>query len=136
MNTDEHTEEQNRKDCLRFIQKVKHARQMQKLPDLHHYDLGQYCQVLINGASLVWHTSIMECNDRIDLVIDPEEHLSYDVAKKFREFSKKYLGLDLDIQGDPRGAVFKLIVDPSLGDSFGDHCHLCVPQFEGIINLY
>ena len=114
-----------------FINKVKKARALKSLPELHHHDLTMYCQTLINGCSLFQLINSMECSDRFDLVgeltIETMQPLDSDLNLGFCEFSKKYLGLDLFIQGDPRGSAFKLIVDPSLGDSWGDRTHLCVP---------
>lgn len=116
------------KSYKEFRRKVERARKLKGLQELPAYTLTQYVQVLINGASIFQLISSMECSDRIDLVEDIENEKGSDkLATDFQLFSKKYLGLTLIISGDPRGAVFKLIVDQSIGNSFVDPAHLCVP---------
>ncbi len=113
-----------------FESKVKQARKLKGLPDLHHYDLAQYCQVLINGASVAQLFHSMQCSDRYDLVDSSDDGCNPAadrVEGQFIEFCEKYLGLELIAHGDPRGASFHLVVDPTLGDSWGSHEHLCVP---------
>jgi hypothetical protein len=112
-----------------FCRAIKKARALKNLETLNPYDLHQYAQVLINGAIAIQTLNISQCNDRYDLVDDNQEAANA-LEKKYKQFANDYLGLDLAINGDPRGCAFKLVVDKSLGDSFGDREHLCVPQME------
>ncbi len=121
-----------------FVIKVKKAQKLAGFPELHHYDLKQYCNTLINGASVFQLLGTMQCSDRIDLIDSDEESNNPtidELAQKFKAFTMQYLGLKLKTQCDPRGAVFKLIVDPSLGDSIGDRSHLCVPCVDAYQSL-
>ena len=123
-------EEITQKTFVQFKLRVAKARKLKGLPDLHHYDLTQYCQVLINGASTAQLLHSMQCSDRYDLIDSSEDGcnpVADSLEQKFVEFAASYLGLEMIAHGDPRGCAFRLVVDASLGDSFGDHCHLCVP---------
>lgn len=123
-----------RKECNNFRASVAKARKLKNLPDLHHHDLTTYCQTLINGCSLFQLIHSMECSDRFDLVENnPDESkapIESDLILGFKAFCSIFLGLQLVIQGDPRGSAFKLVVDSTLGNSFGDHTHLCVPSID------
>lgn len=117
-------------DFRRFVGVVKRSRANFNSAPISDYDLAHYCQTLINGASAFTILACMGCSDRLDLV-DGSEDGSNPCADaleaKFKAFSEKYLGLRLITAGDPRGAVFKLVVPDGMGDSFGDRSHLCVP---------
>jgi hypothetical protein len=123
---------------IHFCNNVMDARGIKGLPNIPLYDLRHYCNTLINGASIFQLIASMGCSDRLDLVDSDEQgsNTSCDeLAKKFQQFTKSYLGLELTVDGDPRGAVFKLVVDPSIGDSFGDRTHLCVPHVDAYLSL-
>ena len=120
----------NRTTLNRFMTRVKSARKAYLCPELHHHDLEQYCQTLINGASLFQLIESMQCSDRMDLVDSCDDGSSPTcdmLADKFKAFTKQYLGLELLTHGDPRGSVFKLKVPNGIGDSFGSGEELCVP---------
>lgn len=114
-----------------FITRVRKARTLAKLAPINPYDLQIYCEVLINGATLAQLIGTAHCNSGFDLVDSDNCRgipASNELLRKYEAFSKQYLGLELIAQGnDPRGAAFKLVVDQTLGDSFGDRTHLCVP---------
>lgn len=125
-------------EFIAFKNKVAKARTLKGLPDLHWHDLAQYCQVLINCASMSQLVASMECSDRFDLIEDTDikEDKGTDLLDQdIKSFCARYLGLELITQGDPRGAVFKLVVDATLGDSFGDRAHLCVPCVDAYQNF-
>lgn len=106
--------------------------------NISRYDLMAYCVTLINGATALNTLALMQCNDRLDLVdgADDGSNPAVDALEaKFRDFTLKYLGLKLITSGDPRGAVFKLVVPDGLGDSFGDRSHLCVPCLDACFCL-
>lgn len=123
--------ELNKNILNKFGTQVIKARMLNKLPALNAYDTSHYCQTLMNAASIAHLYASMQCSDRLDLIEnDPDESKTsaHDLFEsQCKEFCLKYLGLELITQRDPRGAVFKLVVHHSLGDSFGDHTHLCVP---------
>jgi len=103
---------------------------MPEFKKLSAYDIGQYCQTLINGATVFNTLACMQCSDRLDLVDSANDGSNPAIdalEEKFKAFTLKYLGLRLITSGDPRGTVFKLVVPDDLGDSFGDRTHLCVP---------
>lgn len=118
----------------KFIKTVMKARKLAKLPDIDTHDLMNYCEVLINGATVATLIGTAHCNAGFDLVDSDDMGgipASNALLEKYEIFSRKYLGLELIAQGnDPRGASFKLIVDQTLGDSFGDRTHLCVPAVD------
>lgn len=124
-------QEINKNILNNFGTQVTKARMIKGLPALNAYDIAHYCQTLINGASTAQLIASMACSDRLDLVDnDPDESkvTPYQLwCENFKAFTLNYLGLELVTHGDPRGAVFKLVVDSSIGDSFGSHAHLCVP---------
>lgn len=120
----------SKKDFSKFCQTVAKARELKGLKALHHYDLAQYCETLINGASMMQLANSADCSTRFDLVFNADNgEESFDV-KPWKKFCREYLGLELVTQGDPRGACFKLVVHESLGDSWGDRTHLCVPAVD------
>ncbi len=128
----------NKNEFAVFCDKVRKARAFKNLPELHYHDLRHYCQTLINSASVFQLIASMECSDRFDLVedTDQEEPLgTHILVSDLVAFTDKYLGLELVSHGDPRGSVFKLKVDPSLGDSFGDRSDLCVPCVDAYQNF-
>jgi len=138
----EYTEESEfrfRDECNNFRHVVSRARKLKNLPTLHPHDLTMYCQTLINGCSMFQLLHSMECSDRFDLVENnPEESnepLETSMIKGFKDFALNFLGLELIIQGDPRGSAFKLVIDASLGNSFGDRTHLCVPSIDCYWNI-
>ncbi len=96
-----------------FVRQVKAARTAKGLPELNEYYIQHYCQTLINGASVFTSLACMLCNDRLDLVDGNEDgsNPACDALEaKFKVFTSKYLGLELVTRGDPRGAVFKLVL--------------------------
>ena len=121
----------NKNILNKFGTQVTKARMMKHLSPLNAYDTAHYCQTLINAASIAHLYASMQCSDRLDLIEnDPDESKTsaHDIFEsQCKEFCLKYLELELITQRDPRGAVFKLVVDSSIGDSFGDRSHLCVP---------
>lgn len=129
----------SRTEIKTFISKLVQARKLRGLPDLHHHDLELYAQTLINGASTFQLLASMMCSDRLDLV-DPSDDGSNTavdtLAKQFKQFCTTYLGLPLLVQYDPRGAVFKLVVPPGLGNSFGDSSDLCVPCIDAYTSIH
>lgn len=124
-------------DFLKFVKKVREARSATGIQDLTSYDLMQYCQTLVNFASMAQLHASMECSDRADLVESEDNDLiAFQVyLVRIQDFVKNYLNLELLTHGDPRGAVFKLVVPEHLGDSFGDRTHLCVPCVDAYQNF-
>ena len=117
----EHTQNEKRKECVEFMKRVKKQRALQSLPELHYHDLEQYCQVLINGASVFHILATMQCSDRIDLVDsdDSGSNPRCDALElRFKDFTMRYLGLRLLTSGDPRGAVWKIAVDKSFANTW------------------
>jgi hypothetical protein len=115
------SEETKRKEALDFHRRVKLQRKALGLPDLHHYDLEQYVQVLINGATVFHVLATMQCSDRIDLVdsCDNGSNPACDALElKFKQFTKQYLGLELLTSGDPRGAVWKIPCDREIANTW------------------
>ena len=121
----------NNRHLNKFGTQVLKAMQTKGIKIPSSYDLAHYCQTLMNAASIAQLFASMACSDRLDLIDDnPDEQqtTAQDLhAEKCRAFTRKCLGLELLTHGDPRGSVFKLVVDSSIGDSFGDKTHLCVP---------
>jgi len=112
----------------KFVRSVFSARTKNNLPILASFDLRHYCQTLINAASVAHLMASMACSDRLDLMQGEDDPSAYDKWQEdCKKFAQTYLGLQLITQGDPRGSVFKLVVDTEIGDSFGDRSHLCVP---------
>lgn len=124
---------------MKFVKTVKKARNLLKLPEIDNHDLMIYCEVLINGATIASLIGTAHCNSGFDLVDSDDMGgipASNELLRRYEAFSRKYLGLELIAQGnDPRGASFKLVVDRTLGDSMGDHTHLCVPAVDAYTTL-
>lgn len=128
-----HQELERKSDIKKFAAKVAKARKLKELPELHHHDLRTYCETLINAAGLLQRINEMECSSRVDLMrpdINEETSLGDDIQQGIIKICKEQLGLETEFNGDPRGAAVKLIVHESLGDSWGDRTHLCVPTFD------
>lgn len=120
----------SKKDFAQFCNTVNKARQLKGLKTLDRYVLHQYCETLINGANMMQLACSADCSTRFDLVFDSDKGEESFNTAPWKKFCREYLGLDLVTQGDPRGAVFKLVVGESLGDSWGDRTHLCVPAVD------
>ena len=120
-----------------FIKTIEKARKIKGLPDLHHYDLQQYCEVIINLSSILHKISALECSCRMDLLwdIDKGESCGTDIPEKLKQFVKTYLGLDVTFQGDPRGAPVRIIVGDGLGNSWADKAEYCVPTYDENVYL-
>lgn len=121
-----------------FMLKVAKARQLKELKPLDNYDLESYCETLINAAGIMQRMNEMACSSRLDLIENVDDTqipvLGTDLWQQQVEvFCKTYLGLEMEFNGDPRGAAVKLIVHESLGDSWGDRNHLCVPTFDKFV---
>jgi hypothetical protein len=120
-----------------FIKTIEKARKAKKLPDLHHYDLQQYCEVIINLSSILHKISALECSCRMDLIwdVDKDESCGADIPEKLEQFVKTYLGLDVTFQGDPRGAPVRIVVGEGLGNSWADKAEYCVPTYDENVYL-